>query len=144
MAAIRRLSADSFYRRFSAQVPERSTLVAPLLDRIDHVDHEMFLAWIGTRVVGIGQWDRPTTNPRSLEVALVVADAWQRRGIGRRLLGAIACDARRRGTTELHAHVMTTNERALNLARSMGPTDREVDGPDALVTFHLSPEDRLR
>ena len=137
IAAYMLLSPDSFYQRFFALVPNRSAFVAPLLERVDHRNHELFLAWVDARVVGLAQWDRSRTNPRAVEVGLVVTDAWQGRGIGRRLIAAVAADARRQGAADVHADIMTANRKAVNLALSIGPTDIEVDGPEIRLTFSL-------
>ena len=54
------------------------------------------------------------------EFALLVADEWQRRGIGERLLKALIDEARRRGLKRLHGEILATNRGMLALARRLG------------------------
>lgn len=57
---------------------------------------------------------------RSAEVALVLADAWQGRGLGRRLLARLVEHAQSAGAQEAAGVVLATNVAMLRLARSMG------------------------
>ncbi len=56
----------------------------------------------------------------SCEFALVVADAWQGRGLGARLLRALIDDARRRGLSAMHCEVLATNARMLDFLKMQG------------------------
>lgn len=51
------------------------------------------------------------------EFALVVADAWQGRGLGSRLLRALIADAVRRGLSAMHCEVLATNVRMQDFLR---------------------------
>jgi len=57
---------------------------------------------------------------RACEFALVVADAWQGRGIGRRLLGKLVALARERGYAAIYGDTLATNAGMLHLARKLG------------------------
>ncbi|MDX1377060.1 MAG: GNAT family N-acetyltransferase [Burkholderiales bacterium] len=57
---------------------------------------------------------------RSCEFALVIADAWQGRGIGRRMLAKLISVARARGLAEMYGDVLSTNRPMLELARRLG------------------------
>jgi len=46
---------------------------------------------------------------KSCELAMTVADSWQRRGVGRRLLEALIEASRRKGQTQMWARVLATN-----------------------------------
>ncbi len=54
------------------------------------------------------------------ELALAVVDAWQRRGVGRALLAALAARARRAGVRRFTATLLRDNRGALALARELG------------------------
>ncbi|HEY9192306.1 MAG TPA: GNAT family N-acetyltransferase [Methyloversatilis sp.] len=54
------------------------------------------------------------------EFALVVADAWQGRGLGTRLLRALIDDAERRGLSAMQCDVLATNARMLDFVREQG------------------------
>jgi acetyltransferase len=57
---------------------------------------------------------------RDCEFALVVADAWQGRGIGRRLMAKLIAVARGRGLARMHGDVLSTNRRMLDFCRRLG------------------------
>jgi acetyltransferase len=70
---------------------------------------------------------------RSCEFALVVADAWQGRSIGRRLMEKLIGVARARGLERLYGDVLSTNHRMLEFCARLGFTlGRNPD--DATVT----------
>jgi acetyltransferase len=54
------------------------------------------------------------------EFAIVIADAWQGRGIGRRLLEKLIAVARARGIRRIRGDVLATNVTMLALARKLG------------------------
>jgi acetyltransferase len=54
------------------------------------------------------------------EFAIVVADSWHGRGIGKRLLGKLIDVARRRGLKRLYGDILGTNRPMLELVRKLG------------------------
>ncbi len=54
------------------------------------------------------------------EFALVLADAWQGRGIGRRMLEKLMRVAARRGARSMHGDILSSNASMLALARKLG------------------------
>ena len=68
----------------------------------------------------------------SADVAIVLADAWQRKGLGRRLLETLLEHAASAGITEATGVVLSTNAAMLRLARSMAFAVRPEPG-DATV-----------
>jgi len=74
----------------------------------------------GTRVVGLAQYAR--MDEAGCEFALAVADEWQGRGLGRRLLRTLLGAARRGGFTRMVGDVMRDNRAMLGLARAFGFT----------------------
>jgi acetyltransferase len=57
---------------------------------------------------------------RACEFALVIADAWQGRGIGRRMMGKLIAVARSRGLGNIYGDVLATNIAMLGLCRKLG------------------------
>jgi GNAT superfamily N-acetyltransferase len=109
-----RLSSETIYRRFHlpySQVPER---ILTLMLNVDHHDNEAFLAVVGGEVVGHAMYVR-LENERCAEVAFVVEDGWQSRGIGKLLLSQIAEKARARGVEYFTGGVLEGNQRVLDL-----------------------------
>ncbi len=59
---------------------------------------------------------------QAAEFAIVVADAWQGRGIGRRLLGKLVEIAHRGGLKRLYGDILAMNRPMLELVRKLGFT----------------------
>ena len=57
---------------------------------------------------------------RACEFALVVADAWQGRGIGRRMMEKLIAVARGRGLERIYGDVLSTNRPMLDFCRKLG------------------------
>lgn len=60
------------------------------------------------------------SDARSCEFALVVADAWQGRGIGRRMLQKLIAVAAARGVVRIYGDTLATNRGMLGLAQALG------------------------
>ena len=75
------------------------------------------------------------------EFALVVADAWQGRGVGSALMHALADCARAQGMQRLHGEVLAVNSRMLELMRFLGFNMRPDASDPALtkVVLELQP-----
>lgn len=61
------------------------------------------------RVVAEARWARAQPDSDAAEFAVVVADAWQRLGVGQRLMRALATSAQRAGVRWLHGEVLHDN-----------------------------------
>jgi acetyltransferase len=57
---------------------------------------------------------------RACEFALVIADAWQGRGIGRRMMDKLIGVARGRGLQRIYGDVLSTNSHMLDFCRKLG------------------------
>lgn len=69
---------------------------------------------------------------RECEFAVVLADRWQGRGIGRRLMEMLIAAARRHGMQRMVGEILSTNQGMLHLARRLGFSIARVPG-DATV-----------
>ena len=68
------------------------------------------------------------------EFAIVVADAWQHRGVGRALMQRLMDVARANGVTRLEGAVLRANASMLRFATSLGFTARvDADSPDQVL-----------
>jgi acetyltransferase len=56
----------------------------------------------------------------SCEFALVVADRWQNRGIGSRLMNALIEAARERGIERMEGEILANNQNMLKLTKNLG------------------------
>lgn len=135
IATYRGLSPQSLYRRFFTLMPDPAPLVQRQFSMIDHQDHEALVVLDGDEIVGIAHWDRAGCCPDQAEIAITIADRWQRHGLGRVLIRALAGDACRHGIDTLTATVLADNRAAMGLAAKNGPSSIQLDGPEAYLVF---------
>jgi acetyltransferase len=57
---------------------------------------------------------------RSCEFAIAVADDWQRKGLGSRLMDALTAAARERGMREMYGEVLASNAKMLDFTARLG------------------------
>ena len=101
------LSARSLYQRFHGIRQVDPQLAESLLEP-DWDETGALAGWLGDRVVGVANYVR-LRDPASAEVAFVVADEEQGRGIGTRLLEQLADRAAGSGVTRFVAEVLAEN-----------------------------------
>jgi RimJ/RimL family protein N-acetyltransferase len=91
--------------------------------------------------VGIARYVRDERDPTTAEIAFEVVDAWQGRGVGRRLALELAAVAAADGIRHLYASVVTDNAAALALMRRLGHVEwTSYDGGGAYdVVVALAP-----
>ena len=114
-----RLSDETVYRRFLG--PHRH-LRPQELDWFTQVDYDTRMALVAVReghLLGVARYD---TGPdkKSAEVAFVMADELQGRGLGTLLLEHLAAAARRRGVPAFTADTFCTNSRMQGVFRRAG------------------------
>jgi acetyltransferase len=122
-AFVKRLSSESRYFRFMDTLRELTPL---MLVRFTQIDYDREMAFVATVPEGGAETEvavaRYVANPdgESCEFALVVADDWQGRGLGRRLMEQLIAVARARGLRSMIGHVLAENRGMLALARKLG------------------------
>ncbi|HXZ91535.1 MAG TPA: GNAT family N-acetyltransferase [Burkholderiales bacterium] len=134
----RRLSPRSLYQRLmSTRTPSLEEL-----RRFADIDPERELALIATvragdreRQVGVVRYVREPSTERA-EIAIVLADEWQGRGLGTRLLRGLIAAARKAKLQCLTGTALSTNDAVLALGRKLGFL-LEADPRSATVT-HLT------
>ena len=104
-----RVSPESKYLRFFAPYPRLSARDVKRFTEVDYVDRVAFILTLGDEMIGVGRFDR-TENDRA-EVAFLVEDAHQGRGIANLLLEHLAEAARERGIRGFVAEVLPENRR---------------------------------
>ena len=88
-------------------------------------------------LVGVARYGTPSGADEA-EIALVVEDGWQRRGLGTILLSALLDHGRSRGISRFLAHVLADNQRMLRLIGRLGTvTERSLD--QGIVTVRFTP-----
>ncbi len=92
------LSEDAIYHRYFAAKPVLSAADVVHLTTVDNVDRVAFVAELGEELLAVARYQRLAT-PTDAEVAFVVSDRHQGRGIATVLLEYLASAARERGIT---------------------------------------------
>ena len=78
--------------------------------------------------------------PEEAEVATVVVDDWQSRGIGTLLIDRLSARAREEGIQRFTSDLLASNRRAIDLFRRMGAVRSESDEPTyTRLTLELAP-----
>jgi nucleotide-binding universal stress UspA family protein/RimJ/RimL family protein N-acetyltransferase len=128
-AIFERLSEQSRYRRFFTSKAELSAAELDYFVDVDHSDHEAIIAIdpSGGEALGVARYIRSTDDREVAEVAVTVADDWQRRGLGRALLDRLTYRARREGVRRFSALVQSENSASLGLLEGVGNTQRRSD-----------------
>jgi acetyltransferase len=146
-AFVKGLSDESRHFRFMNTVRE---LTPAMLVRFTQIDYDREMAFVAVideggreREIGVTRY---VTNPdgQTCEFALVVADAWQGRGLGRRMLESLIRVARERGLAEMVGHVLTSNRAMLALCQSLGFVIRDDPHDGAVRTALLDLRGRER
>lgn len=116
-----RLSGESLYTRFFSGTPAIPEMYVRSLYRLDHWDREAMVALLDGQMLGIAEYIRDRAEPWRAEIAVLIADPWQRRGLARRMVGFLAQLAERRGITEFDADVVLANRIAMSAIRTGWP-----------------------
>jgi RimJ/RimL family protein N-acetyltransferase len=119
-----RLSPESIYRRFFTQLPSLDGKFLEWFAVADHDKHEGVVYTVGGEIVGVAHYERLKDDPNTAEIAVIVEDDCQRRGIARKLMNRLTRLAGERGIRNLSAVVLTNNQAARSLAESMVPDAR--------------------
>ena len=117
------LSDQSRYMRFFTAKPRLSDAMIEHFVTVDFHDRLTLMAEIGSRLAAVASYERDGDSDGA-EVAFVVADEDQGRGLGTVLLEHLAADARERGITRFTADTLATNRQMLGVFRSAGFAER--------------------
>ena len=117
------LSGESLYKRFFSA---RKDMPHKRLQDFTAVDYSKKMVIMATvmeqdreEIIGIGQYEL-NSDMHSAEVALVVADRYQGRGVGRELLSYLILLARKRGILGFTGEVLFENSGMVQLFEKMG------------------------
>lgn len=121
-----RMSEHTRYLRFFTPCPRIPRELLHRFVNVDHHSREAFVSLSGTRIVAVGRYER--LSPSEAEVALVVEDAFQGRGVGRALLAHLALAARANGIERFVGTVLPENTGVLRWARGYPVERRFADG----------------
>ena len=117
-----RLSPRTLYQRFLLPIP-----IAPhqayrviTLAEVEHRTSYAAVVCEGKEIRGIARYD-PEPAPATVELSLLIEDAWQRRGLGKALASNMISEALRHGITQVTVTIQGENVPALRLVKALFP-----------------------
>jgi protein lysine acetyltransferase len=120
---LRHLSDESVQRRFLTLKRSFSRSELRYLTEVNGRDHVALVAeYPGDpvrRLIAVARFVRLADDPTAADVAIVVADDWQRRGLGSVLTDLLADEARRAGIKRFTATMASDNVPAHRLMRRL-------------------------
>ncbi|WP_073482640.1 bifunctional acetate--CoA ligase family protein/GNAT family N-acetyltransferase [Streptoalloteichus hindustanus] len=114
-----RLSERTRYLRYFGPYPRMPQRDVRRFTTVDHRDRVALVALLGDEIVAVGRFDR-LGGGDSAEVAFVVEDTHQGRGLGSILLEHLAAAARERGLGRFVAEVLAENTQMVRVFRDAG------------------------
>ncbi|WP_432037548.1 GNAT family N-acetyltransferase [Streptomyces cucumeris] len=144
------VSDESKYYRFFAPYPRLSDRDVHRFTHHDYVDRVGLAAIVGGEFIATVRYDRIDDRGRSAsapadeaEVAFLVQDAHQGRGVASALLEHIAAVARERGIRRFAAEVLPANTKMIKVFTDAGYTQqRSFEDGVVRLEFDLEPTDR--
>ncbi|MGW1983695.1 bifunctional acetate--CoA ligase family protein/GNAT family N-acetyltransferase [Streptomyces collinus] len=144
------VSDESKYYRFFAPYPRLSAKDVQRFTHHDFVDRVGLAATIGGEFIATVRYDRinangmPASSPADeAEVAFLVQDAHQGRGVASALLEHVAAVARERGIRRFAAEVLPANTKMIKVFTDAGYTQkRSFEDGVVRLEFDLEPTDR--
>jgi GNAT superfamily N-acetyltransferase len=143
VAILGRMSLRTRWLRFHSPIVRFSGAQLRTLLEADHRDRSVLLAEVEVepgrwQLVGFAQYARIASD--RADAAIVLEDAWQRRGIGRALALQLVRAARAAGIAAFTSEVLTENRRTLAFVRGLAPrTDARLLGITTELTSWLAP-----
>ena len=120
---LRNLSETSIQRRFLAPKTRFSRAELRYLTEVDGWDHVALVAESPTqptrRLIGVARYVRLPDDPQAAEAAIVVADDFQRKGLGSLLVEELGRRARMRGISRFTATMSSDNVAAQRLFQKL-------------------------
>lgn len=117
------LSSQSNYFRFGGHIRE---LNPEMLVRFTQIDYDREMAFIAVteengneKNIGVARYSS-YPDQQSCEFALVIADAWQRKGLGTQLMTCLIQNAKEKGLKVMRGEINSTNNDMLLLAKNLG------------------------
>jgi GNAT superfamily N-acetyltransferase len=131
------LSAETMYRRFFS-LPRVDDRLFSMVAHPSDCCSEALVAWDFDDIVGLASYDRLASDPTAADVAIVISDAWQHRGVGSVLMRKLGGAARRRGIERFTATMLADNRPVVDFVRHTNPAARlHFDGTELAMEAPL-------
>jgi RimJ/RimL family protein N-acetyltransferase len=143
-----RLSQHTAYQRFFTVMKRLPPDWAHLLANVDYQSRLALIAEHGPieapELVGVARYE-PTDRPDTAEVAFVIQDGWQNRGLGTTMLDELLAAADARGIRRFRAWVLANNTRMIDLlARFTDVRERRTESGVTELVFGRKPTPAAR
>ena len=113
-----RVSAESKYLRFFAPYPHLSERDVERFTKVDYRERVALVVTVRGEIIAVGRYDAVSKD--EAEVAFLVGDAHQGRGVGQLLLEHLAQAGRENGLKQFVAEVLPENGRMVHVFRDAG------------------------
>jgi len=133
----RALSLETVHFRYFSGLVRLPPAILERFTRVDFARDMVLVAEVGERVIALASYHRGAA-PDAAEVAFVVADEYQGRGLGTLLLEELAELARERGVTRFTADTLAGNRAMLRVFADAGfELDRDAEAGVVHVRFRI-------
>lgn len=139
-AGFERLGEASRYQRFFTAMPRLDDALVETLTTFDGRTRMAIGAFdpgvpseVGTDDglgIGVARFIAGAADRNCAELAITVADDYQRHGVGRVLLEALVVGALHAGLVSLYGYVLADNTGMIGLFRRLGGRDQHVERPE--------------
>lgn len=137
---VRNLSGESRYYRFMDSVRELTPRMLSHFTRVDYDRHMALIAVCGIDgneiQVGVARYVA-AEDRQTCEFAIVIADDWQRKGLGARLMRSLMSSARAAGIRVMHGDVLAGNQRMLQFTARLGFHSRLAEDDPRLMRVEI-------
>jgi acyl-CoA synthetase (NDP forming)/RimJ/RimL family protein N-acetyltransferase len=135
-----RFSERTRYLRYFSPYPRIPPRDLERFVNVDHHDREAFVMELNDELIAVGRYERLGPDAEDAEVAFVVEDAHQGRGVGSVLLEHLAAAAREEGLTRFVAEVLPVNGAMLRVFADAGyQLARQYADGVVHLSFPISP-----
>jgi len=126
----------SFYLRFLTRKHRLNNVEAAFYLNVDFIRQVALLTDLDGEIIGGARYY--IWSPGQADIAFIVGDAYQNKGIASAMLRHLAFIAREAGISDLHAHTLPDNRRALRVLDKLGfPCAAARKRNMVHVTLHL-------
>ncbi|MCW2842443.1 MAG: CoA-binding domain protein [Nocardioides sp.] len=135
-----RVSDESKYYRFFSPMPHLSDRDVARFTQVDHVSRVAFVLTLSGQMIAVGRYD--VVRPGEAEVAFLVEDQHQGRGIAQLLLEHLAQAGRENAVERFVAEILPDNSRMIQTFRDAGyKVASEYEDGVLVLEFPIDPTD---
>lgn len=139
-----RSSQRTLYLRFFGPYPRIPERDLHRFTNVDYRDRVALVVELGDELIAVGRYERLDDRDEA-EVAFLVEDAHQGRGLGSVLLEHLAAAGQEMGVVRFVAEVLADNHKMVQVFRHAGyDTRRSFDDGVVHLSFDIAPTDALR